>query len=215
MIPKLHYISQASNAAQHIEQVQKACSAGVELVQLDIDAILENERLALAKEVIEITSHFQTRLIIKSHYKLAHEIKADGVYLESTDSTPSHVREQLYTWQTIGAAAHNLEECQDLLKKEVDYIGLGPFRTSNDSDSDSETNTLDKDTYTSIIESLETETPLLSFGKITTSDVKEILTTGISGLIISDAINEDFDRVKTFNQLLNASSTQEQRHSFK
>ena len=34
MIPKLHYISQGINAQEHLNNIQAACTSGVELVQL-------------------------------------------------------------------------------------------------------------------------------------------------------------------------------------
>jgi thiamine-phosphate pyrophosphorylase len=211
MIPKLHYTSKANSTAAHLENIQKACGSGAELVQLDLEHIAVKEHLKLAQEIIKITAHFQTRLIIKSHYKIAHEIKADGIYLENTDTCPSVARAHLYPWQTIGATAHTLQDCETLLTKEVDYIGLGPFRTSQNT----KTKALGIHGYTAINEGLETETPLIGFGDITPEDVKGILKTGISGIAVTNAITQNFDLIKTFNQLLGASSTDEMRHSFK
>ncbi|GAK94059.1 thiamin-phosphate pyrophosphorylase [Nonlabens ulvanivorans] len=211
MIPKLHYLSQATTATTHLDHIQKACSSGAELVQLDLEHILENERLALATDVLKITTHFQTRLVIRSYYKIAIELKLDGVYLLPTDSSPTHVREQLYSWQSIGAAAHHLQDCEDLLSNDVDYIALGPFKTTTiDS-----VKPLDLTAYKILMESLDTETPVLAYGDITTDDVDSLLKTGISGLAVSLAIDNDFNSIKTFNELLGASSTGEMRHSFK
>lgn len=210
MIPKLHYISQGKTPAEHLENIQKACSAGIELVQLDLSAIKKAARLKLAQDAQAITAHFQTRLIITTDYQIAKTIKADGVYLEKTDASPTLVREQLHSWQTIGASAHTLQDCESLLKKEVDYIGLGPFKIT----ADTETTALGLNGYTAIAEALNTETPLIGFGSITTDDVTSILETGISGIAVSQEITADFNLVKTYHQLLNASSTQEMRHSF-
>ncbi|MBF4983473.1 thiamine phosphate synthase [Nonlabens mediterrranea] len=211
MIPKLHYISQGATASIHLENVQKACSSGVELIQLDLQHIPENKRLTLATEVLKITTHFQTRLIIRSFYKIAYDLKVDGVYLLPTDSNPSHVRKQLYSWQSIGAMAHHITDCEKLLHNDVDYIVLGPFKSTTDP----ATSPLDLTAYSVIMDSLKTETPLLAYGDIHTADVKAILETGISGLVVSQAINDNFNHIKTFNQLLGASSTDEMRHSFK
>ncbi|KQC33611.1 thiamine-phosphate pyrophosphorylase [Nonlabens sp. YIK11] len=210
MIPKLHYISNAKTPQLHLDNIQKACSAGIELVQLDMKHIKKPALLQLAKDVQAITSHFQTRLIITSHYKIAETIKADGVFLEKTDASPTLVREHLFPWQSIGASAHTLQDGENLIKKEVDYIALGPFQTAKED----KTNALGINGYTAIAEALLTETPLLGFGNITTNDVKNILDTGISGIIVSQEINADFNLIKTYHQLLNASSTQEMRHSF-
>lgn len=213
MIPKLHYISQGSSPKEHLENIQQACNSGAELVQLGSKYISEKEFLKLAQEVREITSHFQTRLIICDLYKIAREVKADGVYLEKTDASPTAVRKHLYTWQIIGATANTLQDCESLIEKEVDYICLGPFRSTATKDNTNPD--LGLNGYTAIMEALKTETPILGFGGITTEDVTAILETGISGIAVSEAITSDFNTIKVFNQLLSASSTEEQRHTFK
>jgi thiamine-phosphate pyrophosphorylase len=68
--------------------------------------------------------------------------------------------------------------------------------------------------FTAILEALQTKTPIIGVRNITTTDVKAILETGISGVGVSEQITQDFNTIKLFNQLLSASSTQEQRHSF-
>ena len=77
IIPKLHYITQGDSPKQILENVQKACTSGAELVQLRYKNVSEKKFLKLAEEVIKITSHFQTRLIINDHYKVAKTIKGE------------------------------------------------------------------------------------------------------------------------------------------
>ena len=89
---------------------------------------------------------------------------------------------------------------------------LGPFRTTTNNDNSN--TALGLDGYTLLVEALKTETPIIAFGGITTADVTELLETGVSGIAVSEEINRDFENIKVFNQLLNASSTQEQRHTF-
>jgi thiamine-phosphate pyrophosphorylase len=213
MIPKLHYISQGISPKEHIENIQKACSAGAELVQLRLKNVSEKKHLKLAKEAREITSYFQTRLIINDHYKIAREVKADGVHLGKTDACPITARKHLYTWQIIGGTTNTLQDCETLIGKQVDYISLSPFRLA--ATKDNSPTVLGLNGYTAIIEALKTETPIIGFGDITTNDVTNILKTGVSGIAVSEEITKDFDIIKTFNQLLSASSTEEQRHTFK
>ncbi|WP_417371581.1 thiamine phosphate synthase [Gelidibacter japonicus] len=212
IIPKLHYISQGNTPKEHLENIQKACSSGAELVQLRLKNISEKKHLKWAQEAREITSHFQTRLIINDDYKIAKTVKADGVHLGSTDVCPTVARTHLYTWQMIGGSAHNLQDCENLISKDVDYISLGPFRFTN-----TKANIptiLGLNGYTAIMDVLKTETPVLAVGGITTADVKDLLATGISGLAVSEAITRDFNNIKLFHELLNASSTAEKRHTF-
>ena len=210
MIPKLHYISQGSSPKEHLENIQNACAAGVELVLLDIQISSEKKYLKIATQARDITAHFQTRLIISTHYKLAKELKVDGIHLDTTTTSSTALRKALSPWQLIGATANDLQDCETYIEKEVDYIYLMPFRATEDTQSA----VLGINGFSAIIDALQTQTPIIGGGGITTSDVKAVLETGISGVFVSDEITQDFNRIKTFNQLLTASSTEEQRHSF-
>ncbi|MDA9343636.1 thiamine phosphate synthase [bacterium] len=213
IIPKLHYISQGNSPKEHLENIRKACTSGIELVQLRVKNISEKKFLKLATAAREITSHFQTRLIINDHYKITKAIKADGVHLEKTDVCPTIARKHLYTWQMIGGTANTLQDCEMLLEKEVDYITLGPFRVEITKDNLSPP--LGLNGYTATIENLKTETPIIGAGGMTIKDVTDVLETGVSGIAVSGEITRNFDSIKIFNQLLKASSTEEQRHTFK
>lgn len=209
-IPKLHYISEGNTPEEHLINIQNACTSGAELVQLCLKEVSEEKVLEIAIAAREITSHFQTRLIINTHYKIAKTIKADGVHLENTGTSPTIARIHLYTWQMIGGTANTLQDCEALLSDEVDYINLGPFtKTKEDL-----LPALGIHGYTTIVEGLKTETPVIGFGGVTLEDVKIILKTGVSGIAVSEQITNDFDSIKTFNQLLSASSTEELRHTF-
>ena len=110
----------------------------------------------------------------------------------------------------IGATANALQDCETFIEKEVDYIYLAPFSATEDTQS----TVLGLNGFTAILEALQTETPIIGVGGITTTDVKAILETGVSGVGVSEQITQDFNTIKIFNQLLTGSSTEEQRHSF-
>ncbi|MEO9892973.1 thiamine phosphate synthase [Aurantibacter sp.] len=213
IIPKLHYITQGNSPKVVLDNIQKACTSGAELVQLRLKNVSEKKILKVAQAAKEITAHFQTRLIINDYYKIAHEIKADGVHLGKLDSSPTLARKNLYSWQMIGGTANTLQDCENLIVKEVDYISLGPFRFTETKDN--LPSLLGLNGYAAIIDALQTEVPILGVGGITTADVSNLLETGVSGIAVSGEITRDFSNIRTFNQLLNASSTAEQRYTFK
>ena len=209
-IPKLQYISEGNTPEEHLENIQNACTSGAELVQLSLMNASEKTILEIAIAAREITSHFQTRLIINTHYKIAKTVKADGVHLEKSDTSATVARIHLYTWQMIGGTANTLQECEALLSEEVDYINLGPFKSTKEDP----LTLLGINGYSAIIDALNTETPIIGFGDIKVEDVKNILKTGITGIGVSEEITRNFDSIKVFNQLLSASSTDELRHTF-
>ena len=208
MISKLHYISQGNTAKEHLENIEKACTSGAELVQLRLKNLSEKKILKTAEEAREITGRFQTRLIINDHYKIAKKVKADGVHLGKNDTCPTIARKHLETWQIIGGTANTLEDCEILIKKKVDYIGLGPFRFTTTKDNLSPV--LGTNGYLTILEALQTNIPIIAIGGIIIDDVPEILETGVYGVAASGEITKDVNKISQFNKLLNSPSEQEQ-----
>lgn len=212
MIAKLHYISQGATVKEHLENIQQACQAGAELVQLRIKNYSEKKILKAAVEARKITEHFQTRLIINDHYKIAKEVKADGVHLGKSDTCPAEARKHLYSWQIIGGTANTLEECKTLIEKKVDYIGLGPFQFTETKENLSPI--LGTDGYLTILEELKTETPIIAIGGIQVDNILDIMMTRVHGIAMSGAITKDFNVIPKINTFLNAPSTSEQIFTF-
>ncbi|CAL2101905.1 Thiamine-phosphate synthase [Tenacibaculum sp. 190130A14a] len=212
MISKLQYISQGNTIEEHLEHIQRACSYGVEWVQLRIKNIDEKSILETAKEARAITSHFQTRLIINDFYKVAKEVQADGVHLGKTDTCPEKARRYLGDFYTIGGTANTLEDCKKLVDKKVDYIGLGPFRFTETKKNLSPV--LGLKGYELIIDELKKDIPIIAIGGITINDVTSLLATGIHGIAVSGEITQNFGLIPSFHKLLHTGSSQEQVYRF-
>ncbi|MFC2127239.1 thiamine phosphate synthase [Bacteroidota bacterium] len=212
MISKLHYISQGETPKEHLENIQQACQSGAELVQLHLKNISEKKFLKAAQEARDITAHFQTRLIINGNYKIAKEVKADGVHLEKKDTSPSFAREHLYTWQIIGATANTLKDCKNLIEEKINYLCLGPFNTKEKEDNSVES--LGINGYLTILEELQTEIPIIAFGGIEVEDTLDIMMTKVHGIAMSTAITKNFNLIPKINTFLKAPSSREQVYKF-
>ena len=208
MVSKLHYITQGNTPEEHLENIQRACASGVEWVQLRLKKVDPKTLLETAKKAREITGHFQTRLIINDHYKVAKEVNADGVHLGASDACPLKVRAYLGKFYSIGGTANTLEDCKKLLEKKVDYIGLGPFSFTETKKNLSPV--LGINGYQTILDELKTETPIIAVGGITLDDTIKIIQTGVYGVAVSGVITNDFTSIPVFHKILNAPSTQEQ-----
>lgn len=211
MIPKLHYISQGNTPEAHLENIQNSCIHGATLVQLRLKNVPLDQVLITAKEARAITAQYDTKLIINDHYKIAKEVKADGLHLGKTDSCPTVAREHLYSWQIIGGTANTLEDCQALIDKGVDYIGLGPLRFTTTKKNLSPI--LGFNGYRLITDTLKTKTPIIAIGGITIDDVTDLLQTGIHGIAVSGEITNDFTKIEAFQKSLGASLNKEQHHT--
>lgn len=207
MISQLQYISQGETPEAHLENIQRACISGVDWVQLRLKNIDEELLLSTAKKAKEITDRFQTRLIINDHYKIAVTIKAEGVHLGKNDACPLQVRKQLASWQIIGGTANTLQDCELLIEKKVDYIGLGPFQFTNTKQNLSPV--LGAVGYLTILEELKTNIPIIAIGGITLNDVSKLTPTGIHGIAVSGAITNDFNNISKFNRLLKGPSNEQ------
>lgn len=199
-VPKLHYISQGATTQEHLENIQKACNAGVELIQLRLKDISDDAFLAAAKEARTITAHFQTRLIINDNYKIAKEVNADGVHLSRSESNPAEARAYLGNFYMIGGTANTLEECQKLIEKGVNYINLGPFKVT--ASKQNLGSVLGFEGYQAIMDELKTETPIFAIGGITFEDVPELMRTGIYGIATSTMLTSNFNIVSKLHALL-------------
>ena len=209
MIAKLHYISQGATPQEHLTNIHSACAAGAELVQLRLKKYDLKTVLETAKKAREITEHFQTRLIINDYYKIAAEVKADGVHLGKSDTSPTIARKGLASWQIIGGTANTLADCKKLIDQKVDYIGLGPFRFTETKENLSPV--LGEEGYKTILESLKTDIPVIAIGGITLNDILDIMITGVYGIAVSGEITIDFNKISKFKELINGGTTEEQR----
>lgn len=212
MISKLQYITQGNTPEDHLENIQKACSSGAEWVQLRLKNLNEKTIIETAKEARVITSHFQTRLIINDFYKVAKEVRADGVHLGKKDVCPEKARRYLGDYYTVGGTANTLEDCKNLLSKKVDYIGLGPFQFTETKKKLSPV--LGIDGYELILEELKSEVPIIAIGGITINDVSTLLKTGVYGVAVSREITQNFGSIPAFHKLFNTGSSQDQVYRF-
>jgi thiamine-phosphate pyrophosphorylase len=199
-LPKLHYVSQGNTVKEHLENIQTACSSGAELVQLRLKDLSNKEVLKAAEEAREITTHFQTKLIINDYYKIAKQVKADGVHLGKNDTDPSIAKITLDDWVIIGGTANSIQDCRALIDKKVNYIGLGPHQFTNTKKNLSPV--IGYNGYLTILKELNTKVPIIAIGGITLNDIPELLKTGVYGIAASGERTKDFNKINQFNKLL-------------
>ncbi len=201
MLSKLHYISQGETPKDHLEHIQKACEHGAEWVQLRLKELPTESILETAKIARDMTRKFKVKLIINDHYKIAKAVDADGVHLGKTDTCPLIARAYLGNDFIIGGTANTLEDCRTLVKKNVDYMGVGPFRFTETKKNLSPI--LGIEGYKELLTNLNETTPIIAIGGIGLEDVSGLLKTGIYGVAVSGSITKDMTCISKFKALLN------------
>ena len=89
------------------------------------------------------------------------------------------------------------------------YIGLGPYQFTETKKNLSPV--LGKNGYLTILEELQTATPIIAIGGITLDDISDIMSTGVYGIAVSGEITQDYNRISQFKEIINGGPTQEQR----
>ena len=204
LISRLQYIT--TNAA-HAEQ---ACKGGVDWIQLRLKGVDYAEYRKVALEVQAVCKKYNAKLIINDNVALAMDIYSDGVHLGKEDMFPEDARGLLGDGFIIGCTANTYEEVAELSAKEIDYIGLGPFRYTT-----TKANLkpiLGLDGYINILTKLKNNglevPPIVGIGGVDHADVPGLMETGLHGLAISGAISNSGDvvlSVNQFNELINSS----------
>lgn len=186
MISKLHYISQGNTPEEHLKNIRRMCAARADWVQLR----LKNEHFATVLETAKAAKHicdeFQVKLIINDFPEVAKIMNADGVHLGKEDSCPLEARKLLGPDRIIGGTANTLEDCKALYEKQIDYIGLGPFRFTTTKQNLSPV--LGAEGYRRVLRSLSTQEsslPVIAIGGITPTDIPALAESGIHGVAIS------------------------------
>lgn len=202
MISRLHYISQETDEKSHLENIEEACKAGIDWVQLRVKNKSEDEILEIAKQAKEICSRYKAKLIINDYVQIAKKVKAYGVHLGQGDMNPKEAREILGDRPFIGGTANTFEQVVELAQAEVDYIGLGPFRHTETKENLSPV--LGIKGISAILNQMiieDIQTPIIAIGGIVVEDVFDLQLSGCYGVAIASLINLSDNKLETVNEI--------------
>jgi thiamine-phosphate pyrophosphorylase len=122
--------SEYTNGRESIDILTAICQGGAKIVQLREKNKSKLEIYELALKYREITSKYNTLLIINDHIDIALAVKADGVHL-GQDDLPVNVAKELAPNLIIGSSTHNIEEAIIAKEAGADYINIGPIFQTN------------------------------------------------------------------------------------
>jgi len=182
----IYYISQGKTPEEHVFQIEKVCRAGCKLVQLRMKDISENIYIHTAQKALTICKSLGARLIINDSLPVVKAVNADGIHLGKEDMNPQEARKQLGSDKLIGVTANTLEDCLQWSNKELDYIGLGPYRFTKTKQNLSPI--LGLSGYERIIKSLKDKKnipPIYAVGGILEDDFEKLFAIGINGVALS------------------------------
>ena len=185
----LQFITHPSEKYSIAEEVQMAIEGGCRWIQLRMKDASDEEVRNVALEIIPMCQETDTFLIIDDRVELVNELRVSGVHLGKEDMDPMQAREILGPHAIIGVTANTAADIIKFKGKDVDYVGLGPFRfTTTKKNLAPE---IGLEGYTEIVKDVRAagvELPIVAIGGITEDDVKPLMATGGNGIAMSGAI---------------------------
>jgi len=127
-INDLYFITMDDAPLTHLQQVEAACRAGIQLIQLRMKLTDNAAFREVAGAAKQICDEWGVRLIINDRVEVAREVGAYGVHLGKEDMTVAEARVILGEDFVIGGTANTIEDIRLHYSQGADYIGLGPYR---------------------------------------------------------------------------------------
>lgn len=195
----LQFITHPSDKYSIAEEVQMAIEGGCRWIQLRMKNASDEEVRETALQLIDMCREHDAFLIIDDRVNVVNDLKVSGVHLGKEDMDPLEARELLGPNAVIGATANCAADIIKYKGKDIDYIGLGPFRFTTTKEKLSPV--LGIEGYTQIVKEVRdagVEIPIVAIGGITLDDVEAIMKTGVNGIAVSsDIINAPDPMLRT------------------
>lgn len=185
----LQFITHESDRYSIAEEVQMALEGGCRWIQLRMKEASDEEVRNVAMELIPMCRETDAFLIIDDRVDLVNELRVSGVHLGKDDMDPLQAREILGPHAIIGVTANTAADILKFKGRDVDYVGLGPFRHTTTKKNPAPV--IGAGGYRRIMEEVRgagVDLPVVAIGGIRLEDVDEVMATGVQGIAISAAI---------------------------
>jgi thiamine-phosphate pyrophosphorylase len=123
------------SAAGIISDVEKAVSAGVQMIQYRNKKAETRRMHEEARIIKDLCAGTAARLIINDRIDIALAVDADGVHIGQDDMPYGEARRLLGNNRLIGVTVHNVSEAREAEEWGADYLGVSPiFATGTKAD---------------------------------------------------------------------------------
>lgn len=197
----LQYISQEP----HLENIQLACKAGCDWIQIRAKNLDFDQYLQLAEQAKTITDCYNAKLIVNDNIEVAIEIQAYGVHLGKKDLDLAEARKLVGDKMIIGGSTNSLEDILEAANKGVDYLGLGPFRyTTTKTDLNPVLGLEGMAKIMNEVQKRNIKIPIIAIGGIKVEDIPQLKEIGIHGVAVSGLITSSKDKKQVVDDIMNS-----------
>lgn len=199
----LQFITHPSDRYSIVDEVRMAIEGGCRWVQLRMKDASDEEVREMALQLIPMCKETDTFLVIDDRVNVVNDLKVSGVHLGKNDMDPLKARELLGPHAIIGITANTADDILKYKGKDVDYVGLGPFRFTTTKKKLSPV--LGLEGYAEIVKQVREagmNIPIVAIGGITTDDIEPLMATGVNGIAISGTIISAENPVTTTAEIM-------------
>jgi len=197
------FITHPSERYSIAEEVQMALEGGCKWIQLRLKDASDEEFRQTALEIIPLCKEHEAFLVFDDRVELAMEMGVHGVHLGKNDMDPLQARDTMGAEAIIGITANTAEDILKYKGRDVDYVGLGPYRFTTTKSRLSPV--LGIEGYADIVNTVRAADilmPIVAIGGITIDDIPALMATGINGVAVSGSIINADDPVDYTRRLL-------------
>jgi len=124
---KLYVLLSRPRARGSLRELARAAIAGgADAIQLREKGVADDEMLALAAELRELTDETGRIFIVNDRPDVAAIVGADGVHLGQHDLPIADARRLLRQGAVVGRSSHSLAQAKAAVNEGADYVSVGP-----------------------------------------------------------------------------------------
>lgn len=185
----LQYITNTASPHSITDQVKGVIEGGCRWVQIRMRDASDEEISKVVNDIKPLCIETETFLIFTDRVELAKTLDVGGVYLGKGEMLPSKARLELGPAAVIGVAAHSFDDILAVRSLDVDYVGIGPFATSEHSQTALEPLGLENiRNICTMMQEKEITLNHVAVGGIKLDDVAPLMEAGVNGVAVSSAI---------------------------
>ncbi|MDP6685995.1 MAG: thiamine phosphate synthase [Candidatus Omnitrophota bacterium] len=177
--------------------ISQSVAAGVDIVQLRDKEATSQEFIETGKKIKAILKGKNVLFIVNDRIDEALLLESDGIHLGQDDISVETARKVLGKDKIIGLSTHSIAQLRKAIKKDVDYISVGPiFKTPTKPD------------YAPVgldlveIAKKETNIPFIAIGGINQSNIQTLVAKGAKRIAVVRAILSSADPFMATKDLL-------------
>ena len=187
----LQFIAEENDNYSIPEQVQMAIEGGCRWVLLNVPLMTDEDIREIARELIPLCKEHEVMLTIVDHVELAKEMAIHGTLLHKSEYTVAQARDFCGPEAIIGVIIDKPEDLLPLMGVDVDFAAF-----TRDTPVDI------LRAYVSSIRDGGMMIPLVAYGDYGLDAIKDVMSTGVSGLALAHTITDNLNPVDTTKNIL-------------